>query len=220
MIKKLADRFFRWYCDPDYYPDIKGDLEELYHRNKESESSADWKYFLQVLGLFRPSLIKSFNQPSIINQGMFRNYFKISTRTLLSHKLYTFINVFGLAVGLAAFLLIGEYVQFERSYDQHYDNSNEIYRLSTVEIVNDQEGVKDAMTFQPAAKVIADEMPEILNYTTTYKFDEVVTRLGDQVFKEENVISADSNFLKIFTYDVVEGSKDLILSEPNSLVLT
>jgi len=76
------------------------------------------------------------------------------------------------------------------------------------------------MTFQPAAKVIADEMPEILNYTTTYKFDEVVTRLGDQVFKEENVISADSNFLKIFTYDVVEGSKDLMLSEPNSLVLT
>ena len=221
MIKRLADRFFHWYCDPDYYPDIKGDLEELYHRNREKTvRSADWKYFFQVLGLFRPSLIKSFNQTSIINPAMFRNYFKIGTRTLLNHKLYTFINVFGLAVGLAAFLLIGEYVQFERSYDQHYENSRQIYRLSTIEIVNDQEGVKDAMTFQPAAKVIADEMPEILNHTTTYKFDEIVTRIGEQVFKEEHVISADSNFLKIFTYEILEGSKELMLAEPNAVVLT
>ena len=86
-MKKFADRFFRWYCDPDYYPDIKGDLEELYNRNRENSlRSANLKYLIQVLGLFRPSLIRSFNQSTIINPGMFRNYLKIGTRNLAARS--------------------------------------------------------------------------------------------------------------------------------------
>lgn len=221
MIKRLTDRFFRWYCDPDYYPDIKGDLEELYNRNAElSASAANRKYVLQVLGLFRPSLIKSLNQTSLINQGMFRNYFKIGTRTLLNHKLYTFINVVGLAFGLAAFLLISEYVRFELSYDSFHEKSDQIYRLSTIEVINGNVDAKDAMAFYPAAKVLQEELPEIQLQTTSKKFDEFVISLGDDVFREKGVISADSNFLKVFSYDVLKGSRETMFNEPNSIVLS
>lgn len=221
MIKKLADRFFRWYCDPDYYPDIKGDLEELYNRNAElSNSSANRKYALQVLGLFRPSLIKSFNQTTIINPGMFRNYFKVGTRNLLSHKLYAAINISGLAFGLAAFLLISEYVQFERSYDSFFEKSGQIYRMATAEVINGTAEAKDAMAFYPAAKALQDELPEIQLQTTTKKFDEFVIRNGESVFREKGVISADSNFLKVFSHEVLKGSRETMLNEPSSIVLT
>jgi putative ABC transport system permease protein len=221
MIKKLVDRFFRWYCDPDYYPDIKGDLEELYNRNSEkSIRSAERKYLLQVLGLFRPSLIRSFNQTSIINQGMFRNYFKVGTRNLLRHKLYTLINVVGLAIGLAAFLLISEYVRFEKSYESFFNKSEQIYRLSTIEVINGSVDVKDAMAYYPAAKALQDEIPEIQLQTTSRKYDEFVIKNGDTVFKEKGIISADSNFLKVFSHEVLQGSRETMFNEPYSVVLT
>jgi len=221
MIKKLADRFFRWYCDPDYYPDIKGDLEELYNRNKENSiKSANWKYILQVIGLFRPSLIRSFNQTSIINQGMFRNYFKIGTRNLSRHKLNTSINVLGLAFGLVAFILIDEYVRFELSYDSFFEKSEQIYRLSEVEKINGVVGVKDAMTYHPAAEALFNELPEVINHTTTYKFDEIIIKKGHEVYKEKLAISADSNYLEMFSHTIISGSRKHMLCEPNSIVLT
>ena len=146
MVKKLADKLFRWFCNPDFYPDIKGDLEELYQRNlKKSPRRAEWRYLLQVIGLFRPSLINSINNNTLIYSGMLRNYFKIGSRNLVRQKLFTFINVAGLAFGLSAFLLINEYVRFERSYDSFYDKSDQIYRLSTLEIANSKVDAKDAM---------------------------------------------------------------------------
>jgi putative ABC transport system permease protein len=220
MIKNIADKLFEWYCHPDYYPDIKGDLEEFYHRNsKKSKTRAKWQYLLQVIGLFRPSLITP-SRNSIIYFGMLRNYFKIGTRTLVRQKLFTFINVIGLAFGLSAFLLINEYVKFERSYDSFYKNPDQIYRVSTLEIANGVVDVKDAMTYSAATRVIYDELPEVLNYTTSLKFDGLTFRKGTRVFREKRVATADTNFLKIFTYPVLLGSANDMLKEPYSLVLT
>ena len=100
---------------------------------------------------------------------MFRNYFKISLRNLLRYKLFATINILGLAVGLAAFLLINEYIRFEEGYDRFFDDADQIYRLSTVQVVNDEIGVKDAMTYHPAAIVLHDELPEVEEYTVTLK---------------------------------------------------
>jgi len=221
MVKKFADTLFRWYCNPDFYPDIKGDLEELYYRNhKTSARRAEWKYLLQVIGLFRPSLINSTNNNTLIYSGMLRNYFKIGGRNLIRQKLFTFINVAGLALGLSAFLLINEYVRFERSYDSFYDNSDQIYRLSTLEIANGKVDAKDAMAYPQGARVLYEELPEVINHTTSFKFDGITFRKDGKVFRENNVVSADSNFLRVFTYPVIQGSVNDMLKEPNSLVLT
>lgn len=151
---------------------------------------------------------------------MFRNYFKVGTRNLIKHKLYAFINVMGLAFGLAAFLLINEYVHFERSYDASFEKSAQIYRLSTVQKINGSVGVKDAMTYYPAAKVLHDELPEVVLHTTSRKCDEFVIRNGESMFREKSVVSADSNFLKVFSHEVRLGSRESMFNEPNSIVLT
>ncbi len=221
MVKKIADKFFRWYCNPDYYPDIKGDLEELYYRNcKKSRRSAAWKYLIQVIGLFRPSLINSFKNNNIIYPDMLRNYFKIGTRNIVRQKLFTFINVIGLAFGLSAFLLINEYVKFERSYDSQYEKSSQLYRVATVEKINGVETVKDANAFSLSANVLFDELPEVINFTSTFKFDGLTFRMGDKVFREANIVTADTNFLDLFTHTVLSGSKADMFKEPYSIVLT
>ena len=99
MIKRFADRLLKWYCHPDYYSDIAGDLEELYLRNLDAEiSHAGWRHLIQVVLLFRPSLLKEFGQNSLLKDtGMLKNYFKISVRNLLRHKSYSAINIVGLA---------------------------------------------------------------------------------------------------------------------------
>ncbi|MEM1405440.1 MAG: permease prefix domain 2-containing transporter, partial [Bacteroidota bacterium] len=91
MIKSIADAFFRWYCHPDYYPDIQGDLEELYAGHlKKKRSFPQLKYCIDVLLLLRPSLIRPLFKNSNSNTiAMFQNYFKISLRTLARHKMFT-----------------------------------------------------------------------------------------------------------------------------------
>lgn len=221
MIKRFADLFFRWFCHPDYYSEIQGDLEELYQRNIQAGTRfSQWRYLFQVLGLFRPAIIRSFSQPTLVRPVMLRNYFKIGYRSLLRHKLYTAINIIGLAFGLSAFLLISAYIRFEENYDSFFKNPEQIYRLSTVQLANGQIHVKDAMTFHPAAKALKDELPEITNYTVTYKFDALIFRNGEKVIQEKHVISADSNFLDIFDHKILKGSANEMLKEPHTLVLT
>ncbi|MEQ9442512.1 MAG: ABC transporter permease [Cyclobacteriaceae bacterium] len=221
MIKQWAHRFFQWFCHPDFYDEIQGDLEELYRRNLvQGKRRAQWQYLGRVLGLFRPSLMRSFSHDLLMNLPMFKNYFKISLRNLLRYKLFATINILGLAIGLAAFLLINEYIRFEESYDGFFSGADQIYRLSTVQVVNDEIGVKDAMTYHPAAKVLHDELPEVEDYTVTYKFGELVFRQEDKLISEEQVIAADANFFNVFDYQVIQGSANDMLAEPNTLVLT
>ncbi|CAD5253297.1 MULTISPECIES: FtsX-like permease family protein [unclassified Imperialibacter] len=222
MIKRLANRLLRWYLHPDFYPDISGDLEELYLRNRAaSPVVADWKYMLQVIVLFRPSLMRTFFKNSIIKDtGMLRNYFKIGVRSLLKQKAFTFINVMGLAVGLAAFLLIQQYVKFEESYDRHFADADQLYRLTTDQVVDSVLGTRDAMSFAPSGKALVEEVPEIIDATTTYKFGGLIFRKGESFVTEERVIAVDEHFLNLFTYEVLSGNTASLLSEPNSLVLS
>ncbi|HAA16595.1 MAG TPA: hypothetical protein DCE41_34755, partial [Cytophagales bacterium] len=177
MIKRWADSFFAWYCHPDYYPDISGDLEELYYRTQQDRPHwAPWRYLFQVLGLFRPSLMKKFGQNSILTRSMFRNYLKVSGRYFAKHRLFTGINVIGLALGLAAFLLMQAYIRFERSYDAYFSDSEDIYRVSVHSFSNGGE-VKDAMMYHPAARAMEDELPEVIRAGVVLSLDETSFRM-------------------------------------------
>lgn len=222
MIKKIADRLFKWYCHPDFYPDIKGDLEELYSDHvEERRRFAQLRYMLDVMLLFRLSLLRPLLKNSIIKDtGMFRNYFKVSARNLARHKMFTAINVIGLAIGLASFLLMYEYIKFEKSYDAFHSDSDNIYRVSYVRVQNGMDTDKDAMAAYPVGKKLEESLPEIVQHTVSKKFDFILFKNGDKSFKERLVISADPNFLKMFNYSVLEGDIESMLSEPLSVVLS
>ena len=223
MIKRIADAVFRWYCNPEYYPDIQGDLEELYAGHLEKRRRfPQLTYTLDVLLLFRPALIRPlFKNSNSNNIAMFQNYFKISLRTLGRHKMFTAINVVGLAIGLTSFLLITEYTRFEKSYDGFHEDPDQLHRVSYLRLNESGEVIdKDAMASYLTGNVLKNELPEVLNYTVTKKLDEVTIRSGQDLFKEAGIISADSNFLKLFTYEVIYGSPETMFSEPWSLVMT
>lgn len=151
---------------------------------------------------------------------MLSNYLKIGFRNLIKQRSFTVVNVIGLAFGLSSFLLISEYVRFERSYDTFHEEAENLYRLSTLELVNGKVNSKDAMAYQQGARVLYEELPEISNFTTTYTLDGITFRKGTKVFKEKNIVTADTNFLEIFTYPIISGSVRDMLKEPYSIVLT
>lgn len=222
MLKRTANRLFKWYCHPDYYPDIKGDLEELYaDRIEEGVRFAQIKYFIDVMMLFRISLVKPLFKNSILKDAdMFKNYFKISFRNLTKHKGYTAINVVGVAVGLAAFLLLNQYIKFERSYDSFHRNAETIYRVTSDQIVDDQLGTRDAMSFNPTGSVLTEEIPEVSEFTLTYNNSNATIKKGETLINEESVKMADEHFIEFFGHKTIAGDKETMLKEPNSIVLT
>ncbi len=222
MLKRLADKIFKWFCHPDFYPDIKGDLEELYSNHLEEGSRfVQLRYLSDVMLLFRLSLLRPLFKNSLIKDtGMFRNYFKVSIRNLARHKMFTAINVIGLAMGLTSFLLMYEYIKFEKSYDSFHTDADKIYRVSYVRIHNSMDTDKDAMAAYPSGKVLEDGLPEVIQHTVSKKFDFVLIKSGERSFREPYAISADPNFLKIFDYPVLEGDIETMLSDPLSIVLT
>ena len=221
MVKKIADQIFKWYCHPDFYPDIKGDLEELYSDHLEEGRNAQFKYLIDVILLMRISLLRPlFKNTLLKDTGMFKNYFKISIRNLARHKMYSIINISGLAIGLSSFLLMYLYISFERSYDSFHKNSDEIYRASYVRVINKVDDDKDAMASRILSSTLVDGLPEVIMSTATKKFDEMIMKNGNVHFKESKVISADSNFLKIFNYPLIEGDKDQLFEKPRSVVLS
>ncbi len=223
MIKRAAEKFFKWYCHPDYYEDIKGDLNELYERQliHANASKAERFYALEVILLFRPSIIRSFHWWDITNTlEMIQNYLKIGLRNLRKHPFYSFIHILGLALGLAAFLFIHHYRVFEKSYDRFHYQPEQLVRLTTDNVLNGKIQVRDAMSFAPSGKALKEELPEVIGHTTTYKTFRMVFKKGELPVEENGVIAVDSNFLNLFNYKVLEGDKETMLLEPYTIVLT
>ena len=152
---------------------------------------------------------------------MIRNYFKIAVRNLLRHKAYSFINVLGLAIGIACCLLIMLYVVDELSYDRFNKNADRIYRV-TAELTQEGETVKFSVTSPPMGPAMEREYPEIqksvrLHYDYT---GQVLMKYGDKKFYESNLIHADPSFFEVFTFPLKKGDSKTALSSPNSIILT
>jgi putative ABC transport system permease protein len=148
---------------------------------------------------------------------MFKNYIKIAFRNLINHKQFSIINILGLAIGLACFVLIMLWVQDELSYDQFHKNADNIYLVLR--------GTKDGptgVTSKMLAPALKQELPEIdksicfMQLPESFKF---VIQNGDKGF-EENVILAESGFFEFFSFKFKEGNPANALSAPNSIVIT
>src|SRR5258705_477690 len=129
---KIFIQFFRWYCQPKLLDHIEGDLIEVYqHRLKKTgKRKADLKFIIDVLFLFRPSIIKPVEgYRNLNNYGMIKSYFKIGWRNLLKNKGYSFINIGGLAMGMSVALLIGLWVYDELSFDKQNPNYDRIAQV-------------------------------------------------------------------------------------------
>ncbi len=151
---------------------------------------------------------------------MFGNYFKIAYRNLTRHKLYTSINLFGLAIGIAATILIMLYIQFEFSYDNFHKNADSIYRVS---IVQTKEGTKefDSHVFTPPmGPAMYRDFPEVENYVRFSTPRTAYFQFEGRAHKIRDIRYADSTLFDVFSFELLGGNKNEALTAPYSLVLT
>src|SRR5258708_24291986 len=130
---KLFVRFFRWYCHPKLVDHIEGDLIEVYQQRllKKGRKKADIRFIIDVILLFRPSIVKPVERyQNLNNYGMFKSYFKIGWRNLLRNKGYSFINIGGLAIGMTVAMLNGLWIWDEFSYDKYFSNYDRIGQVA------------------------------------------------------------------------------------------
>ena len=149
---------------------------------------------------------------------MLRNYFTIAFRNLLRHKGFSFINVFGLAVGLACCLLIVLYVLDELSYDRFHAKGDRIARVIMDYGFGDQTG-QTAHTGTKVAPAFSRDFPEVELATRVYDAKTVV-RYQDKLFEEKAFFYADSTFFRIFSFPLLQGDPVTALAGPNKVVLT
>ncbi|MCD4682089.1 MAG: ABC transporter permease, partial [Bacteroidales bacterium] len=150
---------------------------------------------------------------------MIKNYFKLPLRHLFKNKVFSLINIIGLAIGLSCSFLIFLHVYTELSYDKHFDNAENIYRMAVKSSMADNE-FEAAVTGGPLAKILQDELPEITGHTRLREGRMTLLSTEEKAFYEENILYADSTFFDIFSYEIIAGDYYKSLTHPYSLVLT
>ncbi|MEO9482755.1 MAG: ABC transporter permease [Ekhidna sp.] len=215
-------RFFRWFCHPELQRPIEGDLMELYDERVEElgKRKADRKFKKDVLLLFRKDIIKPASGTyRLTNYGMIKNYFKVTVRNLFRQKLYSAINIGGLSIGIASFLLIFIYVQYERSFDDCYSNADNIYNIYQQQPGNFSLGT-DFFAVTPAAlaPTLVAEYPEIESATTMDAYSTLIESEGEHHF--EPIVVADERFFEVFKHTFIAGNPKTAMNTAEGTVLT
>ncbi len=165
------------------------------------------------------------SRPSIL--FMYKSYFKSSTRAMRLHKSFASINIIGLAIGMAASLIILQYVSFESGFDD-YPGSERVYRIRNNYIRFGGQIYNSAGTFPGVAPTLKESLPEVEEYARVLpynaEFATILTRddapLGPVAFKETRLLFVDGSFPEMFNLHFVSGDPASSLSQPNSVVLT
>ncbi|HEU5145103.1 MAG TPA: ABC transporter permease [Chryseosolibacter sp.] len=154
---------------------------------------------------------------------MIRNYIKIGLRNFVQQKYYSVINTLGLALGIAACILIVLFVKDELSYEQTFGNNEQIYRI-VEEFPMGNHLSKSATVPFPVKKNLMNDFPQITNAAVIFRPSSwgnvPVLKLGDEEYFEDNFIFAEPEFLQMYGFKIIKGDPKTILRGPNELLLT
>lgn len=151
---------------------------------------------------------------------MLKNYFKIAVRNLWKNKGFTFINIAGLAIGLACFILIALYVVDELSYDRFYPNAERIYRINAdIKFGGNELNIPETSDMMGAA--LKKDYPEVEEFTRIYNNNgSKLIKKGNEYINEMKVAHADSTFFDVFKLPAIEGNTKTALDDPNTAVIS
>lgn len=224
---RLPQRFLRWYCKPELLEDIEGDIHEDFNKRhtRSGRRQAHLYYFLDVLRFFRPFVIKKLFKTQNTNT-MFKLNTMIAFRHLAKNKLYSFINITGLAIGIAACLIIAHYVIFQLSYDKFHENADRVYRVQVSTLQNGEDQGTGFYTGYALGPSLIRDVPEIEMQSRIHPYygGGIVNRVVDSVsmtpFREQDILFVEPAFLQMFTFNFLQGNHDTALDDPSSIVIT
>ena len=150
---------------------------------------------------------------------MFRNYLRIAWRNLLKNKTFSFINITGLAIGMASCMMIMLFVTYERDFDGLHTKN--IYRLCEVQKWEGMVAPQNvALSMYPMATALKREYPEVKNFVRVATFNDMDIDYGEKRIFMKRALRVDSTFLQLFNFKLIAGDKNTALMKPNSIVLT
>ncbi|WP_435314299.1 ABC transporter permease [Cellulophaga fucicola] len=149
---------------------------------------------------------------------MYNLYLKIASRFLLKNKLYSFINIMGLSVGIASFVLIMMYVANERNYDK-FNGSENVYRVYMDYLEGNTFSPGDAQSYNLSGPTLKKEFPEIKEYVRFFHLQKTTFINENEVFEGNKGAIVDPSFFSVFDYPLVKGDVKDVLAAPNSIVL-
>lgn len=148
---------------------------------------------------------------------MFRNYFVTAFRNIFKHKVYSFLNVTGLALGLACSIFILLWVQDELNYDRHFEGVENLYRVEEDQYYGGESYHVNVTPF-PCAPVFKSDIPEVED-AARITWHSVLLRDGEKAFYENSIVAADPSYFDMFKFDFVLGDPTKVLDDPSSIIL-
>jgi len=225
-------RLLRWFCPSQLLEEIEGDLIQKFNRDLKSPHTSGWpaEYKLRrakrrllwnVIRYCRPEIILR-NKLSIqlINTIMLRSYLTIALRNVIKNKVFSAINVFGLAIGLAACLLIFQFVSFELSFDNFNEKLDRTYRVTNDRFQNGQLIQHGTIMYPTIGPTMAKDFAEIEEYTRLMPGGDLNVKINDKNFRGDNCHFADERFFSVFDFKLLAGDRSSLLKEPYTTVLT
>jgi putative ABC transport system permease protein len=215
--------FLRWFCPSSLYEGIEGDLLEQFEEDKKQrgEKKAKTRLAFNVIKFLRPGIVLRNKFTNRFNPWMMlRSNMLLAYRHLMKSRMFSIINVSGLAIGVASFLLIVHYVRYEYSYEDFHTNAKNIYRI-TLDVYKDSEFVvADCEMYAPVGPMLADKFPEVKDYVRFYEYSNRQVKVGEKKFNEGRIGFADPSMLSIFSFHLLQGDAVSALNEPFQVVIT
>ena len=214
---KILEFFLKQVISFENQENLMGDFEEMFDRisSKSGTSRALLWYVFQILKLV-PSYFRNYIYWSLT---MLRNYLKIAVRNIKKSKAYSFINILGLAIGMACCILILFYVQDELSYDRFHENADRIFRVVDSGDAPGGMSFDLALTSAPFAPTMKADFPEVKDSVRLYRRRRMLAN-GERKYYEDNLFYADKSLFNIFTLPLVKGGPETALQSPLTVVLS
>jgi ABC-type antimicrobial peptide transport system permease subunit len=217
---RLANRLLQCFLRDDLCEEVTGDLEEKFYATAKNISPfrARLNYWYQVLHYIRPFAIRKPSRTNSNHYDMFRNYFKVSFRNLMSNKGYSIINIGGLAVGMVVAMLIGLWIYDELSYDRYHENYDQVVQIMQHQTFNGVKGTQTAIPI-PLETAIREEYGSDFKYIAIGRWtDEHVLSRGDvKISKEGNFFQGD--FPEILSLKMLQGTRSAF-KDPSAVLLS
>ncbi|CCH52448.1 Macrolide export ATP-binding/permease protein macB [Fibrisoma limi BUZ 3] len=205
---RFAQRLLRWFCAPHRLDELEGDLDELFQQRAQEVGlrRARWRYWRDVLSLMRPFVIKRqhTDYPRPTNTTMIRNYLTVAFRNLAKNRVYSFINIFGLASGMAVAMLIGLWVYDELSFNKQFKNHDRLAMLWQFVKFDVEKASYDVMPI-PLAQELRSNYPDF-EAVGLSKTRNVIVAAGERkLLKTGNYVEPD--FIDMLSLNVVAGTR-------------
>lgn len=202
--------------------EVQGDLEELYVSwyNENGSTYANLRYILNIISVLPPFVRRrrqqqNYHQPLLLHPAMIQNYFKIALRSLQKNKLYSFINLIGLTLGLGVAITLFWIVRFEYSFDRYHSKADRIYRIAGT----DKFGADQSHVHQTIIKTLKTQFPQVEKAANLYGSNTIAIKAGTQIFNQKNIFFTSPDMLEIIDVKWIEGSPEQSLGDPGDVVI-